>query len=190
MRGFVFGATSGYRGWVVVRSIHRGRVVDLRIETVTLPNGVTTDLELIAHRGAAAVAAVDPDDRVLLIRQFRYAARGFLWELPAGVLDSPTESPAACAARELAEEVGLVAVELRPLGSILPTPGFCEERIHLFLARGLSQTAVAREADEVIEETRWVPLPESLAMIRRGDIVDGKTIAGLFLAASALGRMG
>ena len=169
--------------------IHRGRIVDLRVETVSLPNGLTADLELIAHRGAAAVAAVDDSARVILIRQFRYAARGYLWELPAGVLDGPDEAPVVCAARELAEEVGIVARELQLLGAVFPSPGFCEERIHLFLGRGLTETATARGADEVIAETRWVPVGEALEMIRRGEIVDGKTIAGLFLAASTLGRL-
>src|SRR5262245_7947465 len=173
----------------MLRVIHRGRIVDLRVETVSLPNGLTADLELIAHRGAAAVAAVDESVCVILIRQFRYAARGYLWELPAGVLDRPDEAPVDCAARELAEEVGLVAGELRMLGSVLPSPGFSEERIHLFLGRDLTETATARGADEVIAETRWMPIGEALEMIRRGEIVDGKTIAGLFLAASALGRL-
>jgi 8-oxo-dGTP pyrophosphatase MutT (NUDIX family) len=173
----------------MVRVIHRGRIVDLRVETVALPNGLTADLELIAHRGAAAVAAVDDPGRVILIRQFRYAARGYLWELPAGVLDGPDEAPVVCAGRELAEEVGIVARELQLLGTVFPSPGFCEERIHLFLGRGLTETAPARGADEVIAETRWVPIGEALEMIRRGEIVDGKTIAGLFLAASTLGRL-
>src|SRR5262249_28989798 len=124
--GFVFGRASGYAGRMV-RVIHRGRIVDLRVETVSLPNGLTADLELIAHRGAAAVAAVDDSARVILIRQFRYAARGYLWELPAGVLDGPDEAPVVCAARELAEEVGIVARELQLLGAVFPSPGFCEE---------------------------------------------------------------
>src|SRR5262249_23890157 len=140
--GFVYGRASGYAG-TMVRVIHRGGVVDLRVETVPLPNGVRADLELIAHRGAAAVAAVDESARVILIRQFRYAARGYLWELPAGVLDGPDEAPVHCAARELAGEVGLVARELCTLGMVLPSPGLSEERIHLFLRRGLTGTPTA-----------------------------------------------
>ena len=170
----------------MVRQIYEGRLVNLRVERVTLPNGATVDLELMSHPGASAVVAVDDARRVTLIRQYRYAAGGWLWELPAGVLDAPDEPPADCAARELQEEVGLRARELRPLGAMFTTPGFCNERIHLFLARGLERVGHAHGHDEVIDEIRDVPLDEALAMIARGEIVDGKTIAGLHMAAAAL----
>ena len=169
------------------REIYRGRIVDLRVESVTLPNGTVVDLELMHHIGAAAVVAADDRGRVVLIRQYRHAAGGFLWELPAGILASPDEAPEACAARELREEAGLVAARLRRLGAIFTTPGFCDERIHLFLARDLARGAHGHEADEVITEIAWMPLPDVLAMIRRGEIVDGKTICALHLAAAALG---
>src|SRR5437867_12078284 len=172
------------------RQIYKGRIVDLRVEGVTLPNGTAVDLELMHHPGAAAVAAVDGQRRVVLLRQFRHAAGGYIWELPAGVLDAPEEPPAACAARELREETGLEARELLPLGTILTTPGFCDERIHLFLARGLRETGHAHDADEVIAEIQRLPLGDALAMIRRGEIVDAKTIAGLHLAGAALGVTG
>ena len=165
------------------REVYAGRVVDLGIERVTLPSGVEVDLEIIRHKGASAVVALDEADRVVLIRQFRHAAGGFIWELPAGVLDRPGEAPEACAARELREETGLHA--LNRLGTILTTPGFTDERIHLFLARGLSQQEAAREHDEVIAEVARFPLRDALAMVQRGDIVDGKTICGLHLAAAA-----
>jgi ADP-ribose pyrophosphatase len=170
--------------------IYKGRIVDLRVERVTLPNGAVVDLELMRHPGAAAVAAVDDAGRVTLIRQYRHAAGGYIWELPAGVLHGPAEQPAACAARELREEVGLEAGEVLPLGTILTTPGFCDERIHLFLARGLRETESAHDADEVIAEIRRIPLSDALAMIRQGEIVDAKTIAGLHLAGAALGVRG
>ncbi len=172
------------------RVIYEGRIVDLRIESVRLPNGRVVELELMHHDGAAAIAAVDDAERVVLIRQYRYAAGGYIWELPAGVLDAPGESPADCAVRELREEVGLVAREWRPLGTIVTTPGFCDERIHLFLARGLTSTATARGHDEVIDEVREVPMDQALAMVRRGEIVDGKTVAGLYRAADALRGQG
>lgn len=171
----------------MVRQIYKGRIVDLRLETAALPNGETTELEVIRHVGASAVVAADDAGRVVLIRQYRHAAGGFIWELPAGVLASADEPPARCAARELREEVGLGADRLEPLGSVLTTPGFTDERIHLFLARGLHDGEHAREHDEVISEVRRVPLPDALRMIRHGEIVDGKTIAGLHLAAAALG---
>jgi 8-oxo-dGTP pyrophosphatase MutT (NUDIX family) len=169
-----------------VQEVYDGRLVKLRLERVALPNGETVTLELIRHKGASAVAAVDDDGRVVLVRQYRWAADGYLWELPAGVLDSPDEAPAACAERELREETGLTARAWRPLGTIFTTPGFTDERIHLFLARDLEQGDHERGHDEVIAETRAVPLPEAIAMIRRGEIVDGKTIAGLYLAADAV----
>jgi 8-oxo-dGTP pyrophosphatase MutT (NUDIX family) len=170
----------------MAKQIYQGRVVNLRIETVKLPNGATADLELMHHVGASAVAAVDEAGRVVLIRQFRFAAGGYLWELPAGILQSPNEPPADCAKRELREETGLAAREWRPLGSMFTTPGFCDERIHLFLARDLEQRETARDHDEVITEVRSVALDDALAMIRSGEIVDGKTIAGLYLAADVL----
>jgi ADP-ribose pyrophosphatase len=172
------------------REIYKGRIVDLRVERVTLPNGTAVDLELMHHVGAAAVAAVDGAGRTVLLRQYRHAAGGYIWELPAGVLASPEEPPEACAARELREEAGLVASELRRLGTIFTTPGFCDERIHLFLARGLREEGHGHEADEVITEITRFPLGEALAMVRRGEVVDGKTIAGLYLAAAALGLAG
>lgn len=168
------------------REIFKGRIVDLRVERVRLPNGAEVDLELMHHAGAAAVAAVDDAGAVTLIRQYRHAGGGFLWELPAGVLGAG-EAPAACAVRELREETGLACERMEPLGSILTTPGFCDERIHLFLARGLRDEGHAHEADEVISEIRRVPLADALAMVRHGEIVDAKTIAGLYLTAAALG---
>jgi 8-oxo-dGTP pyrophosphatase MutT (NUDIX family) len=171
----------------MVGQIYSGRIVDLRVERVALPNGTVVDLELMRHPGAAAVVAADASGCVVLLRQYRHAAGGYLWEVPAGVLHAADEPPAACAARELREEAGLEAGELRPLGAILTTPGFCDERIHLFLARGLRETGAAHEPDEVIAEIRRVPLGEALAMTRRGEIVDAKTVCALHLAAAAIG---
>src|SRR5437016_4297572 len=155
----------------MARQIYKGRIVDLRVERVTLPNGTAVDLELIRHPGASAVAAIDDDGRVVLIRQYRHAAGGYIWELPAGILDAPDEPPRACAARELAEEAGVEAGELTHLGTIFTTPGFCDERIHLFLARRLHPAAHRHEADEVISEIARLPLAEALAMVQRGATV-------------------
>ncbi len=168
------------------RQIYKGRIVDLRVERVTLPNGTTVDLELMHHAGASAVVAVDDAEQVVLIRQYRHAAGGYVWELPAGVLEAG-EPPEHCAGRELREETGVVAERLERLSSIFTTPGFCNERIHLYLGRGLTREAHAHDADEVIAEIRWLPLREALHMVRQGEVVDGKTIAGLYLAAAALG---
>jgi ADP-ribose pyrophosphatase len=166
------------------RQIYRGRIVDLRLEEVTLPNHVTVTLEIVRHPGAAAVVALDADGCVTLVHQFRHAAGGFIWEIPAGKLD-PGEQPAQCAARELREETGLVAGELIALGSILTAPGFCDERIHLFLARSLITAEQHLDHDEVLSVSR-IPLPQAVEMIRRGDIEDAKSIAGLHHAAAYL----
>jgi ADP-ribose pyrophosphatase len=163
---------------MAIRDVYRGRIVHLTVEDVTLPNGHTTPLEIVRHPGAAAVAALDEQGRVTLLRQYRHAAGGYLWEVPAGKLD-PGESPAACAARELEEEAGLAATRLEELGSIVTCPGFCDEVIHLFLATGLSRVPTRLGADEVIDSVTTIPLREALAMIRDGTIHDAKTIAAL-----------
>jgi len=169
------------------RQIFRGRILDVGVEEVTLPNGARVELEVIRHPGAAAVAAVDEQRRVVLIHQFRHAAGGFVWELPAGVLDAPEEAPVQCAERELREETGLDAACFTPLGMVMPTPGYSDERIHLFLAEGLTDGEHDRGHDEVIQEIRRVPLADAVRMVRAGEIVDSKTVAGLFLAAATLG---
>jgi ADP-ribose pyrophosphatase len=172
----------------MVRHIYQGRIVDLRLERVTLPNGAVTELEVMHHPGAACVAPANDAGEVLLIRQYRHAVGQEIWELPAGLLQGG-EVPAECAARELAEETGLTAGRLLGLGAILPTPGYSDERIHLFLAQDLQAGEQAHEADEVIVEQRWVPWPEALAMVARGAIEDAKSIAGLHRAAAHLGRL-
>lgn len=168
-----------------VTEIYRGRVVNLRRETVTLPTGVETTLDLMDHPGAAAIVAIDVQGRVVLIRQYRHAAAGYLWEIPAGTLDAG-ESPATCARRELQEEAGVSADCLTELGFIFTAPGFCNERIWLYLAEGLHPAALQRDRDEVITEVKHVSLTDALAMIDQGDIVDAKTTVGLFRAARSL----
>lgn len=168
----------------MVRQIYKGHIVDLRLETVTLPNDVTVTLEIIRHPGAAAIVPVHADGTVTLVRQYRYAADGYIWEIPAGKLDAG-EDPSGCAARELREEVGLQAAELVQLGTIFTAPGFCDERIHLFLARRLSSTTQQLDADEVLSVSR-VPVAEAMHMIRTGVIQDAKTIVGLHQAAAYL----
>lgn len=168
------------------RELYRGRIVTLSLEEATLPTGRQVMLEIVHHPGAAAVVAVDDTERVALIRQYRHAAGREIWEVPAGTL-AAGESPDACARRELREETGLDAAEWLALGSILTTPGFCDERIHLFLARGLSESAQALDDDEVITVER-IPLAQALAMVADGTIEDAKSIAALTRAAAALHR--
>ncbi|MFI5395429.1 MAG: NUDIX domain-containing protein [Candidatus Binatia bacterium] len=167
-----------------MRQIYKGRILDLRLEEVTLPNQVTVTLEMIRHPGAAAIVPVHDDGSVTLVHQYRYAAGGFIWEIPAGKLDGG-EDPIRCAARELQEEAGLVAAELVQLGAIFTAPGFCDERIHLFLARKLTPAAQQLDEDEVLSISR-MPMQRALSMIRAGEIQDAKTIAGLHHAVAYL----
>jgi ADP-ribose pyrophosphatase len=140
------------------------------------------ELEILRHPGAAAVVPLHADGSVTLIRQYRHAAGGMIWEIPAGKLE-PGEPPAECAARELEEEAGVGCAQLRLLTTIFTTPGFTDEVIHLYLATGLSEVPARPEADEVIERHR-LPAAQVLSMIRSGEITDGKSICALMLALS------
>ena len=164
------------------RSIHDGRIVKLALEEVRLPNGHTIILEIIKHPGAAAVVPLDADGNVILVRQYRHATGSWLLEVPAGKLDHPGESPEDCALREVEEETGYRAGRLSSLGWIWTTPGFTDEKIHLFMASGLTQGAHHREADEFIE-LKPVSISVALAMIERGEIQDAKTALALLYAA-------
>jgi ADP-ribose pyrophosphatase len=168
------------------KTIYEGIVVNLHIDEVKLPNGNTTRLEVMTHPGAAAVVPLFADGTIAILRQFRHAVGGWLWEVPAGKLDRPGENPLECAQRELGEEAGLAAARWHKLGSIYTTPGFCNEIIHLYLARVLSEVESAHEANEVIEVHR-MPLTRALAMIPTEEIRDTKTVAALQATALLLG---
>lgn len=164
--------------------IYKGVVVDLGIEEIELPNQQQIQLEVVRHPGGAATVAVDEHNRVCLLRQYRHAAGGWLWELPAGKIDLP-EQPESTARRELQEEAGIKADRWLPLGSFLSTPGFCNERIFLYLARGLSPTDTDRDPHEIIE-VHWLSYANALERIENGDIYDAKTMLGLLLARTHL----
>ena len=159
------------------RRIFKGRVVTLDIDTVTLPNGATIELEMIHHPGAAAVVPMKEDGTVILIRQYRHAAGGYIYEIPAGKLH-PGEDPKLCAARELQEEIGYRADSLELLTSILTTPGFTDEVIHIYKGTGLTKGKQDLDHDEVIEIVE-LSLEKALAQIIDGTIRDAKTIVGL-----------
>jgi ADP-ribose pyrophosphatase len=171
--------------------VHTGRVINLDIDKVRFPDGSTGELEMVRHPGAAAVVplASDPkgaDPTILLIKQYRYATEGPLIEIPAGRLN-PGEEPAACARRELLEEVGVSAGRVERLTTIWTTPGFTDERIHLFWASDLTTAQHAREPDEFIEVSP-TPLSQALALIKDGQISDAKTVVGiLYMAGFILG---
>ncbi len=162
------------------KPVYQGDVVDLGIETVTLPNNRTLQLEVVRHPGGAAVVALNDAGQVCLLRQYRHAAGGWLWELPAGKIDQP-ETPQHTARRELREEAGVEADDWLSLGSFFSTPGFCDERIYLYQARTLTHTATEHHPHEVIE-IHWIDCRQALEWIRTGEIVDGKTLLGLLLA--------
>jgi ADP-ribose pyrophosphatase len=168
------------------RRVQRGAQFELVTEPVDLPNGRRVDLDLIRHPGAAAVVPFLDDERVLMIRQYRFATGGEILEIPAGKLD-PGEAPEACAARELIEETGYRAGQLEKLAAIWTSPGFTDEVIHLYAAFDLEPTKQALEPDEVIELSP-LPLADALAWLRQGEVVDGKSAIALMLAADLLGR--
>jgi ADP-ribose pyrophosphatase len=171
------------------KRVYSGRVIDLDVDTVRFPNGSAGQLEMIRHPGAAAVVpfASDPhgpDPTILLIHQYRYATGGSLIEIPAGRLN-PGEDPRVCAERELLEEVGVKAGRVERLTTIWTTPGFTDEKIHLFWATDLTAGQHAREPDEFIEVTPK-PLSEALQLIRSGVISDAKTALALLFVAGFL----
>lgn len=169
------------------KTVFEGRMVNLIVEDVTLPNGVITRLEFMTHPGASAVVPLHDDGTITILRQYRHAVGQFLWEVPAGKLDRKGEDPLACAKRELAEEAGLVAEDWTKLGSIYTTPGFCDEIIHLYLARSLGAAEQHLERDEVIEVHRMT-LDEALAKIPTEEIRDTKTVGALLATARLLGK--
>jgi ADP-ribose pyrophosphatase len=163
------------------RAVFGGRILDLRVDRVRMPNGKTTDMEVVRHPGASAVAALDDEGRVLLVRQYRYATGEWLEEVPAGKLDAG-EPPEECARRELQEETGFRAGDLTSLGWIWTTPGFTDEKIHLFLATGLEPTRQALEDDEVLSIHR-LPLGEAVEKALTGEIRDAKSVCCLLRAS-------
>jgi ADP-ribose pyrophosphatase len=164
--------------------VYRGRVVDLGVEEVVLPDGRSLSLEVVRHPGGAAAAAIDTEGRVCLLRQYRHAAGGWLWEVPAGKLD-PGEEPLATARRELREEAGVSAGAWRSLGEVVTAPGFCDEVIHLFLATDLAIAPAPPELHEVLE-VHWLALDDALRRAVEGEIRDAKTVAALFRARESL----
>jgi ADP-ribose pyrophosphatase len=172
---------------VTTRRIYTGRVLNLDLDTVRFPNGSVGELEMIRHPGASAVVPFvgDPradDPEVLMIQQFRHAADRYVWEIPAGRLDVG-EDPEACARRELEEEAGVLATTLQRLTTIWTTPGFTDERIHLFLAIGLTPGTIRREPDELVE-VRRLQWSKVLRLAEQGEIADGKTLVSLLFVES------
>jgi ADP-ribose pyrophosphatase len=169
---------------VASRLIHRGRIIEVSTEVLRYSNGREHETDFVRHPGAAAVVAVDADNRVCLVRQYRHGIADFLWEIPAGKLD-PGEAPDVCAVRELAEETGVSAGSWLSLGLYLPAPGIFTEVIHLYLARDLQVGKATPDADEELE-LAWRPFTEVMGMVQRGELNDGKTGMALLRAQARL----
>ena len=167
--------------------VHEGRVFTTIVDEVEYPSGNRSIREVARHGGGGVALAVFPDQRIILIRQHRYPFDEFVWELPAGKLN-PGEEPMHCAQRELEEETGYLAKTWRKLTSMYTTPGFCSEILHVYMATDLEEAPGGRKLEEG-EHTMtmtMVPLGEAIAMIEKGEIVDGKSIAGIFLGERML----
>ena len=160
--------------------IYKGRVINVYKDNVTLPNGKTVDMDVVRHPGAAAIVAVTDEKNIFLLKQFRYVIGDYIWEIPAGTLESG-EAPLDCAKRELIEETGVCARSWKTLGEMTPAPGYTDERIHVFLAQQLIPAKQNLDPDEIID-VHQVPFDNALAMIRDGRIADAKSITGILMA--------
>jgi 8-oxo-dGTP pyrophosphatase MutT (NUDIX family) len=159
---------------------HDGRVIKISTERLRYSNGREYDVDYVRHPGAAAVVAIDEDNRVCLVSQYRHGIQDFLWEIPAGKLDAG-EPPEVCAVRELQEETGVSAKRWTPLGLYIPAPSIFTELIHLYLARDLNVGAPSPDADEELE-LKWLPLDQAIGHVLRGEWNDGKTAMALLRA--------
>jgi len=180
--------TPGAHHFAVVDTelVHHGAVMALRVDRVRMPAGRVTAREVVEHHGAVAVVAVDEQDQVLLVHQYRHAVQRRLWELPAGLLDVADEDPVMAARRELAEEVGVVAQGWSVLVDVAASPGFTDESVRVFLATGLRDVERPEggddeEADLVVHR---VPVADAVAWVLAGEIVNSSTAAGLLAVAA------
>ncbi len=170
---------------ISTQPIFDGRIIRVHVDEVSLPNGRTAQREVVNHPGGVGILAIDDDKNVLTVTQYRYVYRQTLLEIPAGKLESG-EDPREAAKRELREETGAAASEWRSLGEIYPTPGFCDEIIRLYLARGLSYGEMAPDEDEFLD-VRRLPFSVMVDMVLSGEITDGKTCVAILKAKLLLG---
>ena len=164
-----------------ITHLYNGKIFNVALEKVTLPNVVIKDREVVRHPGAAAMVPLLDDGNVVLVKQHRHAVNDYLWEIPAGTLE-PEEEPLACAGRELIEETGYEANNFDKLTEILPAPGYTDEHIHIFLATGLTLAEQMLEDDEILT-VQPTPFYKAIEMIKTGEIQDAKTIVGLLLTS-------
>ncbi len=172
--------------------IYVGTVMALRRDDVVMPGGRVAAREILEHPGAVAVVALDPDDRLMMIHQYRHPVGRRLWELPAGLLDFAGEDPVDAARRELAEEAGLAATDWSVLVDVASSPGFSDESVRVFLARGLTEVGRPDLGDDEEADltTRWVTLSVAVRMVLAGTIVNGITVAAVLAASAVAGGGG
>ena len=171
------------------RDVYRGRVMAVRADRVEMPGGRLATREIVEHFGAVAVAALDSENRLTVIDQYRHAVRRRLCELPAGLLDVAGEDPVLTAARELAEEAGLAATEWSVLLDVVPSPGFCDESVRVYLARGLSEVPRPAPGDDEEADLRigWLPIADAVAGVFAGEIVNAVSVAAVLAVQAVLG---
>jgi ADP-ribose pyrophosphatase len=166
-----------------IRKVFEGRIFTVQVETITLPKGGTFNAEIVRHPGSVVLVPMTADGNVILVRQYRHAIGRWVWELPAGSL-KPGEDPEKAAARECQEEIGLIPARSEKLGSLFPTPGYCDEEMNFYRLTGLRKPTAADEAAHADEdediETRAFSIAEMDTMIRKGEIIDMKTVAGIY----------
>jgi 8-oxo-dGTP pyrophosphatase MutT (NUDIX family) len=178
--------------WPVVASAerYRGKIINVRTDTIRVPEGTTTEREVVEHSGAVGIVALDDDDRVLMIQQYRHPVGRLLWELPAGLRDVPGEPTAQAARRELLEETGYRARDWHVLVDYLSSPGIITERLRVFLARGLEEVPQADrtfvpENEEAHLVLDWVPLDRAVSLVLAGELHNGVAVVGLLAAHTA-----
>jgi 8-oxo-dGTP pyrophosphatase MutT (NUDIX family) len=175
------------------KDLHVGRVLALREDDVEMPGGRVAAREITEHLGAVAIAAMDPDGRLMMVYQYRHPVGRRLWELPAGLLDAPGEDPLVTAQRELTEEAGLTATDWSVLVDVAPSPGFSDEAVRVFLARDVTEVgrpSTDADDEEADLQTRWVSLPVAVRMVLDGKIVNGVTATAVLAAHALAGGAG
>jgi len=166
--------------------LYKGKIVELHVGQLSLPNGVNIEIEKVVHPGGAAIVAIDEEQNVCLLYQYRCIFDEWLWELPAGKIDN-NEAPSKTASRELAEEASVTAKQWDELGHVISSPGVFTEKVYLYLARNLRENPSQKDEEEVFE-VHWLPFEKALNWALSGKITDAKSIAGLVKANQLLGK--